>query len=179
MKTLRTWMGVLAVIAALPVGGASAQALTTPDVEVIAATVRSLVASVRREEALPAGRVGFDPRPVREVPPAGSHVWAWDAPRSESETREVLRAIGAGPQDFDSAAVCTGYLPSSCRMRNGVAAFATSTPQWLGDSASFVLRMAWQSRSRKQPVYQAIYAVTVRRVDGAWKAVRLRTLMIT
>ncbi|HET6763802.1 MAG TPA: hypothetical protein VFH27_09015 [Longimicrobiaceae bacterium] len=165
------------VIAGVRVGDASAQTPRASDAEVIAATVHSLVASLRQDESLPAGRIGFDPRPVLEPPPGGPE--AWGAVRNDADTREVLRLIGAGPQDFDSAAVCSGRLPSSCHMRNGVAAFAASKPRWSGDSATLVVRMAWRSTSQKQPVYQASYAVTVRRVDGAWKPVAFRTLMIT
>jgi hypothetical protein len=139
---------------------------------------------LRANDGTPAGVIRFDARVVQRavradtasVRPGSSYELGRERDPAFTELLRNLMHAQPGILD-DTARVCATSSLRSCTLRDAVAYFAE--PVVTGDAAEVIVKAMWLGDLAKQPVQDGVFAVTLRKGQGGWKAVASRTLFIS
>ena len=172
---------VISVTASRPL---TAQDVPQDNAAVITAAVTDLLHLLRTSDGVPAGTIGYDPRPlerrVSDQPGYPSPVAFYVlGERENAVSAGAWGALNARVGNLETSRVCADANPRSCRLRDAVAVFATSDPTVHGDSAEVVVKALWMGNLAKQPVQEGIFRITLRRVDTCWRVATTETLVIS
>lgn len=173
-RTMRNLNAVLMAFAVLGMGGTANHLAAQADEDDV--IVRQAVAALRGP-LVPAGEITIDPRAFT---PVGSVAALRSASeRSVEWARRAADAIGgAAVRQIDDNVVC-GDHPSTCSLRQGVAALAISRPEVSGSRAVVYVRTHFKSDSEHQPVAVADLRVLLSKAGENWTVEKVVTLRRT